>query len=265
MKIKRVIISVFLVCVLLCGAVYVVTSGNSLVPILMYHSVENENTFKTPTVSPENFDLQMEFLKQKGFSVISLDKYVEASKVSGEKLPYRTVVITFDDGYENNFKYAYPILKRTAFPATIFIPPQYIGRKGYLTQDYLQVMLENKITIGAHSRSHRYIPSLNARDLKEEIDTAKNDLENMLGVPVNLFCYPIGGYTNKARRFLKDAGYIAACTTNRSPSVFNKDLYALNRIKMTNRDNNAFILLGKTSRVYNLMRNIRNYFRNRKK
>ena len=259
---KRFFIALIVSVVVIVSGIFYITSRDSLTPILMYHSVNDSKIHYTPTVTVAAFETHLAFLNKHNFKVISLDEYVKAVKSKGRNLPYKAVVVTFDDGYRDNFSYAYPLLKRYRMPSMIFVPTDFLGKDGYVTLDDIQVMMKHDISIGVHGKTHAYLPTVVLEDLYEETTGAKKDIEKMLGKPVSLFCYPIGGYSQAIKEEVEKAGYKAACTTNRSPSILNTDIYALNRIKMTNKDTYDLILWGKTSRVYNLMRNIRNHFRN---
>jgi len=87
-------------------------------PILMYHSISGGDN--SLCVTPENFARQMSFLKEKGYTVISMESLVRAVN-NGKKFLPRTVVITFDDGFEDNFTRAFPVLAKYDMPATIFL------------------------------------------------------------------------------------------------------------------------------------------------
>ena len=96
------------------------------VPILTYHSFDYGRG--TLSITPENFEKQMRYLKDKGYNVIPLDELVAGIK-NKKKFAHNTVVITIDDGYENNFTYAYPVLKKYGFPAIIFLITNQIGTR----------------------------------------------------------------------------------------------------------------------------------------
>ncbi|HRZ87066.1 MAG TPA: polysaccharide deacetylase family protein [bacterium] len=259
---KRFFLIVTLLLFTAVAGVVLVSFSNSLVPILMYHSVGADSRLQTPVVSPAVFAKQIEFLQKNGFFVISLEEYVRSAG-KATQLPYKCVVITFDDGYEDNYANAYPLLKAAGFPATVFIPSDYLGTPGYISSDQAKEMCANSIMIGSHSVSHAFLPSLVADAYFREVRESKDLLEKRLGSPVNLLCYPLGGYSAETAEAARKAGYIGACTTNRSASVLNTDLFALNRIKLTERDQYDLLLWAKTSRIYNLFRGIRNFYRNR--
>ena len=79
-------------------------------PILMYHSIDEQWTKVKLSVSPEQFREQMKFLRDRHYNVISLDELADLI-MSGRRIPHNTVVITFDDGNENNYTNAFPVLK----------------------------------------------------------------------------------------------------------------------------------------------------------
>jgi len=180
--------------------------------------------------------MQMKYIKDKSYNVISLDELVEGIKV-GRKFKHNTVVITSDDGYENNYTYAYPILKKYGYPATIFLIANLIGKnEDFLNWDEVGEMAKNNISFGGHTKNHVYLPSIEKEDiLWDEIAGCKELIEKHMGSRIDYFCYPTGGFTEKIKIIVKKAGYKGACTTNRGFDILNKkDIYELDRIAVRN-------------------------------
>ncbi|MCK5450665.1 MAG: polysaccharide deacetylase family protein [Candidatus Omnitrophica bacterium] len=230
-----------------------------VIPILMYHAVSFKQD-DTLHVNPENFSKQIEFLNRGGYSVISLDELIRGIETR-KKFPSKTVVITFDDGFENNFLYAFPVLAKYNMPATIFLITDYMGtHDGYLNWDQINLMAENNIDFGGHTRSNVYLPSLNnAEKLWDEVSGCRFDIEKETEVEVKYFCYPIGGFNEKVKNAVKKAGYKAACTTNRGFDRYNRDIYELKRVKITNSDEvKPLHFRAKLSGYYNLFRSQKN-------
>jgi peptidoglycan/xylan/chitin deacetylase (PgdA/CDA1 family) len=251
---KRYLVILATIFVLL-GAFYIFwLSPRYTVPILMYHRFGYEK--QTLFVTPENFERQMRYLKKHKYSVITLDELAEGIKAR-RGFKHNTVVITVDDGYEDNYKYAYPVLKKYNFPVTIFVVANFIGNnQDFFNWDEARQMLNNGITLGGHTKNNVYVPSITSDDiLRDEIAGAKKVIEDNTQAPVYYFCYPTGGFTEKAKQVVKEAGYKAACTTNRGFVDFNKDLYELKRVKVTNSDTNKpFSFWAKLTGYYNLFR-----------
>ena len=204
------------------------------VPVLTYHSFDDGRG--QLSVTPENFERQMRYLKDKGFNVIPLDELVTGIK-NKRKFKHNTVVITMDDGYENNFTYAYPVLKKYGFPATVFIITNYMGTApGYLNWDEVKEMSKHKISIGGHTKNHVYLPAINKEDvLWDEIAGCKKAIEEHIGMPVDYFCFPFGGFTKELQMLVKRAGYKGACITNRGFDILNRyDVYELDRVSVRN-------------------------------
>ena len=204
------------------------------VPILTYHSFDYGEGLLS--VAPENFEKQMRYLKNKHYNVISFGELVEGIK-NRRSFARNTVVITIDDGYKNNFTYAYPILKKYGFPAIIFLITNNIRTNaGFLNWDEVKEMSRNNISFGGHTKNHVYLPSVYKTDvLWNEVAGSKKAIEKHIGIPIDYFCYPLGGFTEEAEMFVKRAGYKGACVTNRGFDILNKiDLYELNRISIRN-------------------------------
>jgi len=221
-----------------------------VVPVLMYHSLDDNYNITKLSVSPRSFERQMEFLNRHHYSVIGLDRaipYIERR----EKTPPRTIVITFDDGYYNNYKYAYPVLKKYNIPATIFVITDKVGTPGYLGWKEIEEMANSGvITIGSHTISHLWLPSLDQKELDRELKGSREILEKHLGKKVDQFCYPVGAFDERVEKAVKDAGYSCAVATN--PGRFKpvNDIYAIKRIKISRTSDNLFVFFIETSGVY---------------
>lgn len=251
---------IFILASFLCWAGYMVSQGHDAA-ILMYHSVgENFDKPGTLNVSECVFEKQMKFLHDNNYHVISLPELARLLKTRA-RVPFKTVVLTFDDGYENNYTHAYPILKKYNFPATIFVIAGHVGQKKeeygqqfqFLSSEQLKEMaLSGLITIGAHTKDHVYLPKEHDEAaLWGQIHGAKIELEKIIGRPVEVFCYPTGGYTAHIQELIARAGYQAAVTTlPRHQGFAHRDIYALKRIKMSENDQNFFKLFVMTSGYY---------------
>jgi len=230
-----------------------------VVPILNYHSVSPVAHTETPTISPEVFSRQMEYIHKKGYKVISLDEYIKQRKTGRDFK--NEVVITFDDGYEDNYTYALPLLKRYHFPATIFLIVKDIDKARFLKLSQIKEMAKGNIGFGSHTLTHSYLPAVIAEDeLKKQIFDSKKLLEKKLGKPVDYFCYPLGGFTEDIKKLVESAGYRAAFTTNKGPGKLNIDLYGLKRIKITPKTLPGFMMWFKLSGYYLLFQIERNSY-----
>ena len=226
------------------------------VPILKYHRVGPSRPDHVPTLSAAAFERQLALLARFRYRVLSLEELV-GHLDRGARLPRRSVVITFDDGYEETHTVARPLLKRFGYPAIVFVPPGEVGRAGFATWEQLAELARDGITVGSHTMHHSYVPLLSAEQLREELQQSKAVIEAHIGRVVHCLSYPIGGFTPQAQALARQAGYRVACTTNRSLPGAGLDRYALRRIKMTERDAHPLLLLAKVSGYYDLFRRLK--------
>jgi len=251
---KKALFICILICVFLTAFYVFWLSPRYTVPILMYHHFgSNESSL---FVTPENFDRQMSYLKNKGYEIISLNELVEGIK-NNKKFRHNTVVITIDDGYKDNYIHAYPVLKKYGLPTTIFIVGNFIGKRpDFMSWGEVKEMSRNNISFGAHTKNEIYVPSIKEEAvLRDETFGCKKLIEAKIDVPVNYFCYPTGGFTEQAKTVLKKVGFKGACTTNRGFAELNKDIYELKRIKIKNSDTNKPLSFwAKLSGYYNVFR-----------
>ncbi len=250
---KKIWLSILAAVLVVAGGISWWTSRHYVVPIMMYHHVSHADPKRQDTVSPERFDWHMAYLKKHHFNVLPLNTLVQIIK-QGKPLPRKSVVITFDDGYEDNFQYAFPALKKYDFPATIFVITDVINTEGYLSIAQMKEMLAQGIDIGSHTRRHAYLPGIIGKTLVEEIKESKDKLEQELDVTIVSFAYPNGGFTEEAKRLVQTSSYESACTTNRGYDRFNHDVYELKRVRFSDQDDRLDYLWMKLSGFYNLFR-----------
>lgn len=249
-KIFKIFIISFIV-IIIAGAVFFATflKNTYSTPILMYHSVDTRPIYDKLNITPKDFDRQMAFLKRHHYNVILLESLINLMK-ENKKMPLRTVIITFDDGYKNNFVYAYPILKEFRFPATIFIIVKRVGDYGILSWSDIIKMNQDGIDIGSHTMSHPDLATLPEDKIKYELTESKSILEEKLGKKVKFLSYPLGSFNKMVREIAAKAGYSGAVANKRGSY---SDTYILQRVKISGSDN-LFTFWAKVSGYYNTFR-----------
>lgn len=248
--------SIFAAVVLLLFLLVSFIRANYVVPILSYHSVTPGADPKSRlAITPETFQRQMRFLKIHRYNVLPLEETVTLIKEK-KKIPRKTVVITFDDGYKDNYIYAFPILKRYNLPAIIFIITNEVGRPDRLNWAEIKEMHgSGLIGFGSHALGPEPLINIKpSEDLKKEIFDSKKILEEKLGCRINAFSYPEGRFNDRVRQLVMDAGYKLAVATNPGKKFANDDIFALKRLRISKNANNLFVFWVETSGFYNFMR-----------
>ncbi len=193
-------------------SVMAASTAKGNVPILVYHIVRPSSPTDSRGVialaqTPAVFDAQMKYLKEAGYEVISFAT-LENSLQKGTPLPPHPILISFDDGWSDQFTYAFPILEKYKYPATFFVFTNPIGSRGFLTWDDLRTMRDAGMTIGSHTRSHPFLTKItDPAILWNEIDGSKQRLEENLGITVTEFAYPFGQYNATTTAAVEKAGY----------------------------------------------------------
>ncbi|MCA9393796.1 MAG: polysaccharide deacetylase family protein [Candidatus Omnitrophica bacterium] len=255
-QIKRAL-TVICILLVLSGSFWLIwIDQHRVVPVIMYHHIDETGRHPVATVPTDHFEKHLRYLRDYQFEVLPYDDYIRA-KQQGEHLSRKTVVLTFDDGYADNYTNAFPLLRRYGYPAVMFISTDKVGQPGYVTWDQLREMAAAGITIGSHAIAHEYLPGLPADRIAREITESRRILEQRLGIPVRHFSYPVGGFNDEIKQLVRQAGYVSAVTTNRGFDRFNKDFYELNRVTMDEEDLVFPIRWAKFSGYYNLFRKAR--------
>lgn len=260
-NIKKILFSAIAILAISAGSFYLCLSRHYVVPILMYHSVNDTIAYgitlpNANTVTVENFEKQMMYLKNHGYKVITLDELAEGIK-RHKAFDHKSVVVTFDDGYEDNYTHAFPILKKYNIPATIFMISDSIDRPGYLTLAEMKEMDVSVIDFGSHTHRHVYLPQAGTESQRDEIINSKKILEEKLGHRIDYLAYPFGGFNKEVKALVKETGYKGACTTNRGRHKFNDDVYELKRIKFVNKSSRWPTIWAQLSGYYNVFRSLR--------
>jgi glycosyltransferase involved in cell wall biosynthesis/peptidoglycan/xylan/chitin deacetylase (PgdA/CDA1 family) len=217
-------------------------------PILMYHAFGATGEPASRYVTPiRRFARQMAWLKQRNYQVIGLEELI-GYRLEHRLPPDRSVVITMDDGYEDNRTLAYPILTRYGFTATIFLVSDQMGKPYYSEIDSelnsrpvmswqdAQGMLAGGVTFGAHTRTHPNLARLSMGEAREEIEGSQRDIEHHLSQPMRLFSYPFGADNADLRLLVEQLGFTASCTTHVGLNTPATPAHRLRRVEVYGTD-----------------------------
>ena len=196
---------------------------------------------------PEAFKKQMAYLKRVGYQVVGLDDLTN-SIINNSALPQKSIAITFDDGFADNYENAFPVLQEYGFPATVFVVSRLVGRtnewmreEGYpkrklLDWSRLREMSINGVTVGSHTAAHASLTDMDTESARHEIINSKSELEDALGKPVHFFAYPYGRVNQQVEKVVAEAGYLGACSTRSGFNSAHVSPFALRRIEVYGTD-----------------------------
>lgn len=222
--------------------------------ILMYHMVCPQRSgakFNKLRVLPENFERQLRWLRDEGWHFALMSEL-------GADLPAKTVLLTFDDGYEDNLLLADPLLERYGARATLYLVEDRFNRdwssakkahhdsgelmrESKLSDEQIRTMLSSgRWELGGHTRTHANLAALDPAQRESEIKDARRSMAAHFGVPLESFAYPFGIFGDEDVAMAKDAGYTSAVTTIEGISQdLEGDAMALRRIKVSGKDSMA--------------------------
>lgn len=199
------------------------------IPVLNYHSVTIDPG-NVVVISPAKLAEQLKYLHDHGYTPVSLATFI--SLIEGEDVeaaPEKPVLLTFDDGYIDNYEQAMPLLAKYAFPATLFISPGMNNQEGYLNWEQIKKLQEAGWDIQPHGMTHPHLPRLSADQQAFEILEAKKQIEENLGTKADVYCYPYGEYNKTTLKLLKDHGFRYAFTIEQGNSTNQQSPYLLKR------------------------------------
>ena len=217
----------------------------------MYHQVGDFPSMKTHRATYchyKRFAAQMAFLSRMAYNVIPLRLALDGLE-GRSVLPERAVVLTFDDGYENFYHYAAPVLRKYNFPATVFLIAGMIGGKAtWLAQDghepaalmnieMIRELQGANIDFSSHGNTHVRLTRIEKSRARDEITGSRHALQDLLGHEVTSFCYPYGDFNQAIVEMTAEAGYTAGLTCIRGAATSEDNLLVLPRKAVSYGDN----------------------------
>ncbi|WP_338994595.1 polysaccharide deacetylase family protein [Fusobacterium animalis] len=237
------------------------------VPVIMYHRVinnpENEGVYGT-YIYEDMFKKHLQYLKDKNYTVITfkdLDKIGWRNRFEKGR---KYIILTFDDGYKDNYDLAFPILKEFNFKATIFLMGSLTynewdvkagGERKFslMSVEMIKEMQDYGIEFGAHTFNHPKINTLSNEEIEHQIVDVKKPLEEKIGKEIITFAYPYGILNDYAKEMAKKAGYTFALATDSGSVCLSDDLYQIRRIAIF-PNTNLFSFKRKVAGNYNFIK-----------
>lgn len=230
--------------------------GKGSIPILMYHNVtdhyeSNVHAYYRTTTTPRMFVAQLQYLRDAGYTTCTLAtamSHLQSEASTSAKL----VVITFDDGYNDFYRYAFHLLKQHGFSATVFLPTAYIGDtplqfkgKDCLTWAEVRELQKHGISFGSHTVTHPWLLDLSVNEIRDEVVHSKLTIEEKLGCAVDCFAYPYAfpqtetAFKKTLHGLLDEAGYQSGVCTIVGRASRNSEPLFLERLPVNDCDDNA--------------------------
>jgi len=222
-------------------------------PVIQYHKIDKPGQgtlVRGGFTPPRRFARQMTFLKERGFVFYTASGLIEYF-IEHDRFPENGIAVTFDDGWQDNYTKAFPVLQALGLVATVYVVPSCLGERStkavaegenvreHLSRKQVLEMSEAGVEFGSHSLNHRLLNELPYQEIVLEVEEAKRQIEELTQKECKTFAYPAGHYNKQAQQIIAGAGHLAAFSTTYGP-VDTLDLYALNRIEILRRDRFRF-------------------------
>ena len=187
-----------------------VSAGEYRPKAMMYHLIMETpyNSLEALFVRPSDFDSQLRYLTENGYGFMFADEWQTADRP--------TVIITFDDGYVDNYTNMFPILKKYGAKATVFLISEMVGTDGYLSVDQIAEMASSGlVSFQCHTAHHVDLSYQDEATMRSEFSTSISKIESWTGRPVRALAYPAGSYNDDVIRVASE--YFSFCYTTKSP------------------------------------------------
>ena len=199
------------------------------VPVLTYHHIGAGSEWYY--VTEADFERQLVYLRESGYSAISVQELADG--LAGRaRLPKRPIVLTFDDGYEDNYRAALPALKRQGMRASFFVVTGKLGQKDYMTWEQAREMSEQGMELGSHTVHHYTLNEINLKEMERELLVSRLMLENNLPKAAPVFANPFGETAPAVVGLLERTGYQAACSSVVGLNEPGQNLFMIRRMSV---------------------------------
>ena len=178
--------------------------------VMMYHLIMEEpyNDYGPLFVRPSSFESQIQALKAAGYEFLFAAEWRETDRPSA--------ILTFDDGYEDNYSTMFPILQRYGAKATIFLISDFVGTDGYMNEDQIREMASSGlVSFQSHTANHVDLAYQTEEVLRDQFSRSCNYIESLTGKPVRALAYPAGSYNDLVLSVVTD--YFDFCYTTKQP------------------------------------------------
>ncbi len=209
---------------------------NIKLPIITYHYVENvadpgDKTRIKLNINPLIFENQLREMHEASYSSYFVSDVPRILK-GKEKISDHSIILTFDDGYEDFYINAYPLLKKYRMRGTIYIIANFIGHQGFMSEREIREMIgSGLIEVGDHTLSHLDLTNIKPDVARHQIVDSKKALEDMFGIKVTTFAYPGGFYNPAVEEMVKEASFEAAVSTKPGVYLNHDRLFTLPRVR----------------------------------
>ena len=218
--------------ILILAAIFFFSPEPEGFPILEYHQVTDappEPGFEMYNVPPADFAAQLDYLQSQGYTTITLVDFMHA--VRGYKnLPDKPIVLTFDDGYEDNYTEMLPILEAHKMTAVVYVITNELGKKNYLTLEQVKDMQRRGIEIGSHTSDHIALTSLDEIFRRRQVRESKIFLEWSGLEPICSLSYPNGAFNAELEKILREENYLTAVTGEAGLNTLQTNPFELYRV-----------------------------------
>ncbi|MFP4040544.1 MAG: polysaccharide deacetylase family protein [Desulfosudaceae bacterium] len=209
--------------------------GQGQIRALMYHHFGLEDKYPSTSVSRDQFEKHLDYLKKHDHTVLTLGQALDLLS-SDKPLPEKTTVITIDDGYDSIWEIALPLLEKYGYTATVFVSTKLVGGGSYLDWEQIQALQDKGFEIGNHSHSHAYFLNRPAGEraeaFEEDLLISHEKFRRHLGGLPELYAYPFGEYDPAIMAVLKEHGYKAAAAQRSGVIYEGSERFALPRFPM---------------------------------
>ncbi len=199
------------------------------IPVLNYHSITIDPGNRA-VITPAKFEEQMLYLSKNGYHTLTLQQFIDYMDGTISTLPKKPVLLTFDDGYADNYEHALPLLKKLNFHATLFVSPGTTEDGYFLNWDQIKEMHEAGWDIQPHGMTHPHLPKLSAKSQAYEISEAKRQIDEQLKINTTVFCYPFGEKNETTLKLLQEHGFRYAFTIEQGLTTRGQNRLLLKRL-----------------------------------
>ncbi len=221
------------------------------VPILMFHHI-SKNQVENNSLSEDLLEDLLKWLIDNDYSTITFHD-LNANLLQDKSIPKKSVILSFDDGYTNNYFNAFRLLKQYNLKGSFGIIPNLVGTDAHNTRWYMnweeiKEMANTGMEITSHSFSHPYLNTISDANLEYELVASKNEIEKQTGQKVETLIYPSGAYNNKVIEYAKKYGYLSARINGPGPAASINNIYTLPILRVS-WGNSADLIGGKINQI----------------